>query len=402
MKFIFKGYEARLEKGEVIFHFGFTGERNIDFTEKISFPPVLNKIPEDLLKSLLNNLMLILGISYWKAYCPEEIVIESNFLSKEQAEFWNVVYIKGLGEFFYKNKIDFKDLINFPYNDRSETKSVNFPRRDRTLLGIGGGKDSIVVAEMLKEQNVEFDVISGDEAIKIEVSKAVGKDPIVFRRVLDSKLFELNKEKGIYNGHVPISVVYAFLGLMACAFYDYKNFVVGNEKSANYGNVEYLGEMINHQWSKSEEFEKLFQDYVEKFITPSIKYSSPLRNMLELEVVEKFVRYPKYFKVFASCNRNFKINNPSSQKWCGECPKCLFVFIALAAYLPKKDVLDIFNKDLFEDKNLIPLFDELIGVKNFKPFECVGTQEEVIEALGKIVEKGEFNESVLIRYFKSL
>ncbi len=402
MKFIFKGYEARLEKGELLFHFGFTGEKNIDFAEKISFPPVLNKIPEDLLKSLLNNLMLILGISYWKLYCTKEITTESDFLNKEQAEFWNIVYTKGLGEFFYKNNIDFRDLINFPYNDSSETKSVNFPRRDRTLLGIGGGKDSIVVAEMLKEQYVEFDVISGDEAIKIEVSKAIGKDPIVFRRELDSKLFELNKEKGIYNGHVPISVVYAFLGLIACAFYDYKNFVVGNEKSANYGNVEYLGEMINHQWSKSEEFEKLFTDYVSKFITPSIKYSSPLRDMTELQVVEKFTQYPQYFKVFSSCNRNFRINNPSNKKWCGECPKCLFVFISLAAYLPKKDVLDIFNKDLFEDKNLMPLFEELIGVRNFKPFECVGTQEEVKEALTKISEKGEFNETILMKHFKAI
>jgi hypothetical protein len=190
--------------------------------------------------------------------------------------------------------------------------------------------------------------------------------------------------------------------LLAVALFDYKYVLVGNEKSANYGNVEYLGEMVNHQWSKSEEFEKLFNDYVGKFITPGIKYSSPLRDMTELQVVEKFVQYPQYFKVFSSCNRNFRINNASQKKWCGECPKCLFVFISLAAFLPKEEVLDIFGKNLFEDKNLTPLFEELVGVRNFKPFECVGTQEEVEEALKKISEKGEFNETILMKHFKTI
>jgi UDP-N-acetyl-alpha-D-muramoyl-L-alanyl-L-glutamate epimerase len=402
LKFVFKGHEINLEKGEATFDFGFTGEKNIDFSEKLSFPPVNSQISPILLKSLLDNLMLILGISYWKLYCPREIVIEPNFLTKEQDQFWNTVYTKGMGEFYYKNKIDFRSLIDFPYGEEIKAKPVSFPRRDRALLGVGGGKDSIVVAEMLKQQNREFDAYTGEEKIKQEAALAIGKTPIVIKRELDPKLFELNKEKGIYNGHIPISAVYAFLGIMACIFYDYNDFVVGNEKSANYGNIEYLGEMINHQWSKSEEFGKLFNKYVKEFITPSIIYSSPLRNMTELQVVEEFVKYPKYFKVFSSCNRNFRINNPSSQKWCGECPKCLFVFICLAAFLPQKEVLDIFEKNLLEDKNLIPLFEELVGVRNFKPFECVGTPEEVKEALEKIIGKGEFNNSILIKHFRSL
>jgi len=407
MKFVFKGYESALEKGEILFHFGFTGEKNINFTEKISFPPVPNEVPEALLKAILNNLMIILGISYWKLYCPKEIVIESNFLTKEQAEFWNTVYTKGLGEFFYKNKIDFRGLVKFPFNEKAASNPINFTRKDRSLLGIGGGKDSILAAEILKEKGIDFDLFMEDSKIQEEVGSLIGRNKYIFKRELDSKLFELNKEQGVYNGHIPVSVIYAFLGLMFCAFYDYSNFVVGNEKSANYGNVEYLGEMINHQWSKSEEFEKLFRDYVKKFITPSIEYSSPLRNMTELEVVEKFVKYPKYFKVFSSCNRNFILLRSSSDelrksKWCGECPKCLFVFICLAAFLSKKQVIDIFGKNLLEEKNLLPLFEELIGARNFKPFECVGTPEEVKEALGKILRKEEFNETFLIKHYKSL
>lgn len=404
MKFIFKGYDFNLEKGEVFFNFGFKGEKNIDFTEKISFPPVTNKIPKVLLKSLLDNLMLILGISYWKLYCPRKIIIESNFLTREQAEFWNTVYTKGLGEFFYKNKLDFRGLISFPFNEKAVAKPISFPREDRSLLGIGGGKDSIVAAEMLKKESKEFDLKIENSDIQREVAKVIGKMPIVVRRELDPKLLVLNKERGVYNGHIPVSVIYAFCGILLTALYDYKYFIVGNEKSANYGNVEYLGEIINHQWSKSEEFENLFNKYVSQFITPDITYSSPLRNMTELEVVEEFVKYPEYFKVFSSCNRNFTLLRPNGLRkgrWCGKCAKCFFVFICLAAFLSKKEVLDIFGKNLFEDKSLLPLFEELIGIRNFKPFECVGTPEEVKLALLKTLKRGEFKDSKLINFFQN-
>lgn len=406
MKFIFKGYDSSLEKGKILFNFQIKGDKNISFTEKISFPPITAKIPENLLKSIFNNLLIISGISYWKLYCPKEIVIENNFLSKEQTEFWSIVYTKGLGEFFYKNKIDFRHLIHFPFVKNAQNP-VSFPRKDRALLGLGGGKDSIVAAEILKAQSKDFDLFTvGTSKIQDEVASAIGGKPIVIKRELDSKLFDLNKEKGSYNGHIPISAIYAFLGLMVAVFYDYNQVIVGNEKSANYGNVEYFGEMVNHQWSKSEEFEGLFNKYIQKFITPDVSYFSPLRNMNELEVAKEFVKYPKYFKVSSSCNANFKIlkqvQNDNGGKWCGKCAKCLFVFICLAAFLPKREAVDIFGKNLFEDKGLIPFFEELLGVKNFKPFECVGTPEEVREALGKISGKGEFKDSLLIKHFKNL
>ncbi|MBI2613907.1 MAG: hypothetical protein HYW62_03970 [Candidatus Levybacteria bacterium] len=411
--FVFNGYESNLEKGEVLFRFGFRSGGNIDFTEKISFPRVVNKVPEVLLESIFNNLMLILGISYWKLHCPRKIIIENNFLSRQQAKFWNVVYTKGLGEFFYKNKIDFRGLIQFPFIKNSQDP-ISYPRKARALLGLGGGKDSIVTAEILKAQNKDFDLFTvGTSKTQEEVALAIGKKPIVIKRELDPKLFDFNKEKETYNGHIPISAIYAFLGLMTAALYDYKSFTVGNEKSANYGNVEYLGQTINHQWSKSEEFENLFREYVKKFVTPDISYSSPLRNMNELEVAKEFAKYPKYFKVFSSCNSNFKINKTHlrggrmdsskvSGKWCGECAKCLFVFISLAAFLPKEKILAIFGKNLLDEISLLPLFEELIGVRNFKPFECVGTPEEVKEALSEIIKRGEFNNTKLISSYKAI
>lgn len=413
LTFVFKGYDFSPGKGEVVFYFGFRGEKNIDFREKLKFPPVdTSKIPQNLIRNILDGLLLILGISYWKLYCPKDIVVKPFSLTREQAEFWNTVYTKGMGEFYYKNRIDFRGLVHFPSaKQNSEKEAINFPRQNRYLVGIGGGKDSIASAELLRRKNKQLDLVTSGFPIQIEIAKMIGGRVINTFRQVDPKLLELNKEGDVYNGHIPISAYYAFLLLFLAALFDYGEIVVGNEKSADFGNVEYLGLMINHQWSKSEEFENLFDKYVKKFITPDIAYSSPLREMSELQVVGEFVKYPRYFKVFSSCNRNYKIallrQVPSGtwlrrSKWCGKCAKCLFVFICLSAFLAKEKVLAIFGKNLFEDKSLIPLFEELIGVRNFKPFECVGTPKEVREALEKISEKGEFDKTVLMKHFKNL
>lgn len=405
--FIFVGHKADLERGSAFFHYTFNlGGKKVNFTEEVSFPPVLEKIPQQLLKLIFDNLLLILGISYWKTYCPENIELANLKLTKEQADFWNTVYAKGLGEFFYKNKIDFRGLVKFPHDENAPVNSVSFPRSNRLLLGFGAGKESIVAAEMLKSENKDFDLFTvGTSQIQQAVAEVMSKKPIVIKRSLDPQLFKLNKQKNTHNGHVPVSAVYAFLGLLAAVLYDYSSVVVGNEKSANYGNVEYLGEEINHQWSKSEEFEKLFTDYIAKFVTADVSYSSPLRNMNELEVTGKFVKHKQYFKVFSSCNRNFKVLKQVQDdkgRWCGECPKCLFVFIMLSAFIPKKQVLDIFGENLLEDKSLLPLFEQLLGVRDVKPFECVGTPDEVKEALVKVSEKGEFENSILVNYFQKL
>ena len=412
LSFVFKGYKANISSGRAEFNYEINGgKKELSFTEKIYFSSVVSSIQPILLKAIFNNLMLILGISYWKTYCPKEIIIESNFLTKNQAEFWNTVYTKGLGEFFYKNDIDFRGLIQFPSARQNSEKAISFPRKDRTFLGLGGGKDSIVAAEILKKQNKDFDLFTvGTSEIQEGVANLIGKKPILIKRELDSKLFELNKEKGVYNGHIPISIIYAFLGLLASVLYDYSSVVVGNEKSANYGNVIYLGEIINHQWSKSEEFEKLFNEYVGKYITESVSYFSLLRNMSELEVMKEFVKYPKYFKAFSSCNRNFKIlrgvypersrrAQDDNKRWCGECAKCLFVFTLLCVFLSKKEVLGIFGQNLFENKTLLKPFKELLGLENFKPFECVGTPEEMSFALENVYKKGEFSKTPLMEFF---
>lgn len=404
--FVFKDCQSDFPRGKVDFYYEISdGKNKLEFTETLKFKKPSKEfkaIPPELVARVLNNLCLILGISYWKAHCPKQIEILPFSLSKKEAAFWNTVYTKGLGEFFYTNNIDFRGLVKFPYSKKVTSNPICIKASKRSLLLFGGGKDSLVAAEMLKKKKKEFSLfIIGESAVQKKTAKLSGKPAIVFKRTLDPKLMELNTKAGVYNGHVPANAIYAFTGVLAALFYGFDEVVASNEKSANYGNVRYCGTMINHQWSKSQEFESLLSLHLRENITPSIRYYSLLRPLTELEIVKKFASYPQYFYHFASCNKNFRIANRPKTKWCGECPKCAFVFAALVAYIPKEKVIKIFGKNLFADEKLVPLYKELLGLKKFKPFECVGTPEETRKAFRIIYKKNKYDETPTMQMFES-
>ena len=398
--FIFDSYFVLPSKKEINFNYKYKG---LSFTEKIILPDEIPSNVEDkLVNKVLESLHLILGISYFKMYCPKKIIIPYH-LSKAQADFWNTVYTKGLGEFFYKNKFDFRNLIDFPYLDEPniniQPRRLGEAKKNRSLVGIGGGKDSIVAVELLKKQKKEIsgfilDAQTASSNIQIDVAKTMEINYFIVKRQLDHKLFDL---KPAYNGHIPITAIYSFIALLLTVIYNYSSIIIPNGKSANFGNLNYLGSEINHQWSKSEEFEKLFQEYVRQNIAININYFSNLRPYSEMEIAKMFSFHKKYFPIFSSCNQNFKIKeNVNQKRWCGECAKCAFVFIILAANLPKKEVIEIFDKNLLDDPQLISLYQDLIGKGTMKPFDCVGTFEESRQALEIIKNKREFDVSKII------
>lgn len=401
--FIFTSCKIEPEKKRAVFNYRieFANRPSIVFTERINFAYKINinKVPSRPLKSILDSVHLILGISYYKLYCPRKIKTPSITLSKEQAEFWNTVYHKGLGEFFYRNKIDSKNLISFPYG-KTNSVACNIKRKSRALLGIGGGKDSIVAAELLKAQNTNFDALLIETQKESPISAAVieklkiGK--LIMRRYLDEKIFQ--PHESAYNGHIPISAVFAFLGYLAAVLYDYSYVIVANEYSSNFGNIKYKGDNINHQWSKSAEFESLFQKYTKNFICPDIIYFSALRALSEIRITEFFSKYKKYFSLFSSCNRSFKARKKRPENlWCGECPKCVFMFIMLSAFLSKKDLLNIFKNNLYDKESLSSLFADILGFGKMKPFDCVGTFKESQAAL-YLAEK-QFKGSLILGKF---
>ena len=173
----------------------------------------------------------------------------------------------------------------------------------------------------------------------------------------------------------------AFVNVLVAALGGMKYIALSNESSANESTVP--GTNINHQYSKSFEFEVDFNNYLVDNITGDIKYFSFLRPLNEIQIANLFAGFPKHFPGFRSCNVGSKTDS-----WCGNCPKCLFAFIILSPFLGKEELESIFGKNMLDDLGLENFFKELTGKVDVKPFECVGTPEEVNASLANVMSKG--------------
>jgi hypothetical protein len=248
---------------------------------------------------------------------------------------------------------------------------------------LGGGKDSVVTLNILKNNfKITTLILNTNTASPKPVQSALEtsdiarfKNPIIIERNLDQKLFDLNKQ-GFLNGHTPFSLYLAFATTLAAVLFDYKYIAVSNESSAEEETVSYLGHKINHQYSKSFEFEKNFDRYRRKYLAKDILYFSFLRPLHEIQIAKLFSNYPNFFPVFKSCNVGQKEN-----VWCGSCAKCLFAFIMLYPFIPKEEMIKAFSYSLFENTDLLETLKSLLGKTEHKPFDCVGTKEETAAAL---------------------
>ncbi len=398
--FAFGTYSVDLSNKSIVFSYLLVhGDEPFSFEERIIVPGLSTSVDPALLKRVLDALHLMLGISYWKTFCPIAIDTGGIALTKEQAAFWNTVYTKGLGEFFYRNNVHFHGIVQFPVSKKDAPHPVIFTTKDKSLVGLGGGKDSIVSAELLKKAHKDFTLVSIDvRDIHRRVAAIIDMPLMEVRREIDLKLYALNLRHDVYNGHIPVSAIYAFVDLLLAVLGGFRFIIASNEESANYGNVKYLGEEINHQWSKTLEFETLFQRYVSSYITQDITYFSLLRPMKEIKVVQLFAKLEQYFSTFSSCNTNFRrLGEAPRLRWCGACPKCAFVFLLLSAFVPKDRLRTIFGKNLYAHPPILPTFRELLGLTGVKPFECVGTAEECRFALYKASESGQYNADVVMQ-----
>ena len=204
-------------------------------------------------------------------------------------------------------------------------------------------------------------------------------DFIEIQRTIHPKLLELNAQ-GFLNGHTPFSAMLAFHSLLVAAITGRKHIALSNESSANESTI--VGTNVNHQYSKSLEFENDFRSYVSSYITDDINYFSFLRPLSELQIAMFFAKNEKYFDVFKSCNVGSK-----TDIWCGNCPKCLFAYIILSPFIKPEVLNGIFGKAMLDDASLQLYFDQLTGLQNTKPFECVGTIDEVNTALAMTIER---------------
>ena len=419
-RFIYEKYSYKISGNSLEIFFNFKTEPNIKFQPKVIIENVgdrvLNPVRNRKFLNGVNNLIFHLGLmeipSYWKATCSPEIVIKAGLLNKEQIKWWEDLIINGMGQFFYENKINFRKPNFITIKSK---RDKNLPRfglgrlhRGGILVPVGGGKDSAVTLEILKKNKKQINCFSlnPSEAAKKIMKIAGCKNPIVVRRKIDEKLLALNR-RGFLNGHTPFSAYLAFLSILCAVIFDQKYIAFSNERSSNEGNVKYLGKIINHQYSKSFNFEKRFRKYSKKYLAKNIEYFSFLRPFYEIQIAKLFSKYPKYFSAFLSCNEAYKTASGTkkpTKRWCGNCPKCLFVFTTLYPFVNKQKLIKIFGENLF-NKKLLSTMQELIGERKFKPFECVGTKKESLFAfyLSWKKSKSELPKETpfLLKYFRN-
>jgi len=371
--------------------------------ETVQFPGApfnLNAQQKTATEQALKLLHLIAGVSYYKAAVPPEIRIESGDIDAGTAQFLQTVYENGLGEFAYRNGLNLRGKIRFPHSDETQVAAASAGLKQHALVAIGGGKDSLVSIEALRAAGINQTVswIGSSPLIKA-CAERTGLPLLNIERKLPLALFEINKQ-GALNGHIPVTAVNSAILVMAAVLNQSNQVVFSNERSASYGSIIPGTGEVNHQWSKGWAFEQAFAAQVKKYVASDLNYYSLLRPFSELAVARAFANIDRYDAHFSSCNRNFHIlGEKPAQRWCGVCPKCHFVFLALAPFMPKPRLLNIFGRNLLDETEQTAGFDALMEYQDHKPFECVGEGKESRAAMNLLAASASWREDAIVARF---
>lgn len=404
--FVYDKFEYTINNEELIVSYVFIMEENsLAKTSSVCFEPVLHfPLPssikqEDFQSNIIENFLFHMGmvelISYWKAACPPNVIIKPYHLDDNQIQFWKNIYWNGLGEFFYVNKINtsMADFMQIKSISTKEIEASPIHVKEKIIVPIGGGKDSVVSLELLKDSGLELHpfIINprGASLNTVKQSGVSASHLLLAKRSIDKTLLRLN-EQGYLNGHTPFSAMLAFSSLLQAYLTQSKYIALSNESSANEASVP--GSHVNHQYSKTYEFEADFRRYYKKYLSPEIEYFSFLRPVSELQIACLFARFEKHHFSFRSCNVGSKTDS-----WCGNCPKCLFTFIMLAPFISEQKLSSMLGENLLLKPSLALSIKELQGLTEAKPFECVGTVDEVNLALYEaIIHQNYQSNAVLI------
>ncbi|MDQ1747772.1 MAG: UDP-N-acetyl-alpha-D-muramoyl-L-alanyl-L-glutamate epimerase [Frankiaceae bacterium] len=347
---------------------------------------------------------LTAGVSYYKTAAPPVIDVGDIALSRTEQEFLRALYVDGLGEFSFVNQLDFEDLkIVGSAREPARIQVASSVPSLRPLVPFGGGIDSIVVAEQVRARcpDASLFIVSreGDRFAAIENAAHTTQLPVIrAERELDAQVLR-SRELGFLNGHVPVTAILSSIATLAAVLHDRDAVIMSNEWSASVGTRPWNGREVNHQWSKSQDFENLFRAVLSDAV-PGVEYFSALRPYSELWVARRFAELDSYHPTFRSCNRAFALD-PSQRldRWCGECDKCCFIDLILSPFLPAARLREIFSgTEPLNDRRLESKFRSLLGdPAHVKPFECVGEENECRAAVLLAADRPDRRGAVLLQ-----
>ena len=374
--FIFENYDYDKPSKTLVLNYSLDGQ--VSFQEIYTFDFEHKEYDEHTLDKAFQQLFFMAGVSYYKTYIPENIEVKSGTITPSEAEFYAKTWRKGLGEFFYVNNLDPNTKVSIPSNIEETGSELNH-NGTGFLVAIGGGKDSLVSLEILRNNSAEtIETWSLNHKDQLEpLANRTGTKHYFVGRQWDRKLNDPDALPGSTNGHIPISAIFACAGVVVAILAGRRDVVMSNERSADEPTLKYRGTDINHQYSKSSEFESDFQSQLAKHYGDRIRYYSLLRPLSEIQIAKLFGGeiFEKYKDVFSSCNRAF-VHASDKIFWDGECPKCAFVYLILSNYVNHVELDKLMNGNVLLKPQLEETYKELLGITHNKPLECVGEINE--------------------------
>ncbi|NEQ77894.1 MAG: hypothetical protein F6K23_35700 [Okeania sp. SIO2C9] len=368
------------------------------FYHDVSFSSLQQKYSQELIEKIASYIALFEGMKLCSLF-PKYYDISriSAHLENSVLKFFVKIYQGVFGQHWYENNVTDYQQPEFIYaQDLGEANPVSILGDSRTILtGCGGGKDSIVAMKMLEEANIPFASMQYSHSIYgkpdlqhnliagvvAEVNPVKNHKISIFDDFVDFPFFQLYfpEKSGIIAPETPVSV-FESLFLMLDKGYNY--LCLAHEKSANTGNMfwEEIGREVNHQWGKSLEAEQLLDQFIRDNLLSNFKYFSILQPIYDLRIFQNLSKYPEVIPKIHSCN----IKKP----WCKKCPKCAYVWLGLMAFCQTDIVDEVFQVNLFDDEDLLPIFQAMIGLSTHTPFECIGEIDESRLMMKKCLEKG--------------
>jgi UDP-N-acetyl-alpha-D-muramoyl-L-alanyl-L-glutamate epimerase len=418
--FRYAGFDIDAERGVLSCRYELDGR---EFTERVTLASG-PRWHTEAARAAARLVFLLAGVSYYKTTAPPVVDLGKTALTDAEHAFLREFYVQGLGEFAYRNALDLTSLrlearsaspagttppdlpapggTQPPSAPLGGTQPPSAPLggtqppspplgvtplaarpggQQRALVPFGGGIDSIVTVEQVRQRaDVALFVVSrpADRFDAIEQPAAVTELPVVrAEREIDPQLLR-SAELGFLNGHVPVTGILSAIAVLAAVIEDRDAVVISNEWSASVPTLEYQGRPVNHQFSKSEQFEAAFRDVLAHNPAPLPGYFSWLRDRTELWVGQEFAALEPYHGSFRSCNKAFYTERARRlDHWCGQCDKCCFIDLILAPFLPAEALRRIFAVagEPLEDPGRAAKFRSLLGA-GAKPFECVGEVTE--------------------------
>lgn len=398
----FSGASGRLE---LVYAF----DDGPELIERLQFPLPDGGLGDDQLIALrpaLNALHLIAGVSYFKAGMPAQIDAGGTVITPRTARFLKQLYTQGLAELGYVNGLQLEGKIGFtantgdvPHAEGAE-KSLepDAALKSVALVAMGGGKDSLVSLEMLRSAGIEVQpFVVGSSALIAETVRRAQLPLLRVERTLAPGLMQMNAN-GAFNGHVPVTAINSAIACCLALMHRHRWVVFSNERSASEATlVDDYGQPVNHQYSKSLDFERSFRA-LSLAEWGRIEYFSLLRPLSEAAVARRFSQLTQYHGVFSSCNRNFHQDGArTSDRWCGDCPKCRFTCLCMAPHLRPGSLLKIMGCQLLDEPEQIDGFRALCALGTHKPFECVGEAAESRALMAELTTRPEWCETAVVK-----